>query len=520
MKSSVVLFLGFSILVANAGENLVANSGFEMGTNGWRAWSRDVGVLTTSLDSQEIHSGRFALRLVHHGQKDWSVEPAVLLDVQPGDIVRLECWVKAQGSGSVSLCASTWDKEGRVISWSAGDQTASAPAFWQHLGTRVIATENARQFQPRLIGYGPSEVWLDDFLAAREGNLSQLRAANLPGHLVVSNQVLAVDFNTRDANFSARDLRVNRTWEQKAFSSRFVVRTATVQSNQIQSLVFDAITGAELGMVAQLDSDLPEMTLVLSGHGECPSSIPLPHPFASAAGDYLVIPMNEGISYPVDDASISPMRLIAYGGHGICMGFYGVTDGSRGHMAILETPDDAAIRIDRIDGRLVVAPEWDSRLGQFGYARRIRYVFLDRGGHVAMAKRYRRYATEIGLRKTLSEKRAGNPNIDRLVGAVNVWCWERDSVGIVKEMQALGIDRILWSNQQPPERLRELNDLGVLTSRYDIYQDVMAPTNFPRVRWIHPDWTTNAWPQDIIVNRRGDWLRGWGVEARDGSLIP
>lgn len=62
--------------------------------------------------------------------------------------------------------------------------------------------------------------------------------------------------------------------------------------------------------------------------------------------------------------------------------------------------------------------------------------------------------------------------------------------------------------------MKTLNDLGVLTSRYDIYQDVMAPTNFPRLRWIHPDWTTDAWPRDIIRDRRDQWLRGWGVEAR------
>ena len=71
------------------------------------------------------------------------------------------------------------------------------------------------------------------------------------------------------------------------------------------------------------------------------------------------------------------------------------------------------------------------------------------------------------------------------MGAVNVWCWDRDAVGIVKEMQAAGIQRILWSNQQPPENLRALNGLGVLTSRYDIYQDVMDPAQFPKLRG-HP----------------------------------
>jgi len=77
--------------------------------------------------------------------------------------------------------------------------------------------------------------------------------------------------------------------------------------------------------------------------------------------------------------------------------------------------------------------------------------------------------------------------VDLLVGAVNVWCWDRDAVTIVKEMQAAGIDRILWSNRQSPENLRALNLLGVLTSRYDIYQDVMNPAEFPKLQWLHPD---------------------------------
>jgi hypothetical protein len=132
--------------------------------------------------------------------------------------------------------------------------------------------------------------------------------------------------------------------------------------------------------------------------------------------------MNEGISYPVEDAAIEPMRLIAYGGHGICMAFWGVTEGTQGHLAIIETADDAAIRIDRVEGRLAIAPEWDSQKKQFGYARRLRYVFFDRGGHVALCKRYRAYAEQIGLLKTLAEKRGVNADVDLLLGAVNVWC--------------------------------------------------------------------------------------------------
>jgi phage gp37-like protein len=222
----------------------------------------------------------------------------------------------------------------------------------------------------------------------------------------------------------------------------------------------------------------------------------------------------------VDDATIPPIHLIAYGGHGICMAFYGVTDGERGQMSIIETPDDASIRVERVDGRLVIVPEWDAQRGEFGYVRRLRHVFSAQGGHVAMAKRYRAYAQQTGQFKTLAEKRQSNPDVDRLIGAVNVWCWDRNAVSLVQELQAAGIERILWSNQQSPDNVRALNDLGVLTSRYDIYQDVMAPTNFARLQWIHPDWTTNAWPNDILRDRRGNWAKGWAVEAKDGGMIP
>ena len=146
-----------------------------------------------------------------------------------------------------------------------------------------------------------------------------------------------------------------------------------------------------------------------------------PHPFVTDPGTYLVVPVNEGISYPVDDESIDTRRFIAYGGHGICMGFWGVTDGEAGQMAIIETSDDMSIAIDRQDGKLCITPEWQAQKGEFGYARRLRYVFFEDGGHVAMCKRYREHAQKVGLIRTLEEKKQVNPDVDMLIGAVNIW---------------------------------------------------------------------------------------------------
>ena len=290
-----------------------------------------------------------------------------------------------------------------------------------------------------------------------------------------------------------------------------------MQRGQLQLKLFHVVSSQEIAGTIRLQNDLPEVTFELAAQGELPNPLRFPHPFASHPGEYLVVPMNESISYPVEDPAIKPFSLVAYGGHGICMAFWGATDGARGHMAIIETPDDASIRVERHAELLAIAPQWDAQRGQFGYTRRLRYVFFERGGHVAIAKRYRTYAQQTGLFKTLEQKRRENPNVDLLIGAVNVWCWDRDAVGVVKELQTAGIERILWSAAASPEKLKAMNDLGVLTSRYDIYQDVMDPANFPMLNGRHSDWVTEAWPADIIRKANGDWLSGWGVKGKQGE---
>ncbi|MCL5282827.1 MAG: glycoside hydrolase [Planctomycetes bacterium] len=284
----------------------------------------------------------------------------------------------------------------------------------------------------------------------------------------------------------------------------------------------DNRTGLSVSVSLEVDASRPEFTVTLSAQGQLRQSLRFLHPFVTEAGTYLVVPMNEGISYPVDDVSVETRKLIAYGGHGICMPFWGATDGQGGYMAIIETPDDASISVTRIEGKLCIAPEWDPQMGKFGYARKLRYVFFDKGGHVAMCKRYRAFAKEAGLLKTLEEKRRENPNVDLLIGAVNVWYWEKDALAMLGEMQSTGIERILWSNRQSPEVIQAMNQTrGVLTSRYDIYQDLMDPNVVKtQLRGVHPDWTQNAWPQDIMLDEKGVWRKGWEVRGKDGKTYP
>jgi glycosyl hydrolase family 129/carbohydrate binding protein with CBM4/9 domain len=526
VKAVVKFFLQLLLVTAFTEAEFAAtltNGGFESGLVGWRPlWTREAKAGWLAVDRETAHSGKSSARIKHRGEKDWSLEPACRVSVQPGDVYELEAWVKLAtvGDGSATLCVATYDGQGRPMDWSYGARSVREASDWRRVQSRLVLPEGVADIQPRLIGYGPATVWADDFSLEKKASLNFTRRRNLPATLVISNGVLAVALNTSNATVTVLDRRTNERSEQQLLRRDIVLLDATATRDEVKLTVLYTGSGLEIAGKIHLEADAPEFTFELSAQGELPAACQFPHPFATKAGDYLVVPMNEGISYPVEDKSIEAFRLIAYGGHGICMGFWGATDGVHGHGVIIETPEDAAIRIDRVNGRLTVAPEWDAQRGQFGYARRLRYVFFDQGGHVAIAKRYRAYAQKVGLLKTLAQKRSENPNVDLLTGAVNIWCWDRDAVSIVREMQSAGIERILWSNRQTPENLRALNDLHVLTSRYDIYQDVMNPDNFQFLRGTHPDWTTAAWPNDIILDVHGNWLRGWGVKGKDDKMYP
>jgi len=342
-----------------------------------------------------------------------------------------------------------------------------------------------------------------------------------PNKLTISNAAISVTLHTDDATLSVTDKRTGHTWRQKSLTKGKIIQAAGTKYG-IEMTWHHPGLDMDIETELLLEKDLPEFTLGLTSKGELKWSLRFPHPFVTEPGTYLVVPMNEGISYPVEDKTIKPRRLVAYGGHGICMPFWGVTNGQQGHMAIIETADDASIRIQRTEGKLCIAPEWDPQKGRFGYTRRLRYVFFDKGGHVAICKRYRSYAQKTGLLKTLEQKRKENPDVDLLIGAVNVWCWEKNALAIVREMKSLGIERILWSHRDQPDVIKSMNEMGgILTSRYDIYQDLMDPQVVEQqLRRIHPDWTQAGWPKDIMLDKNGDFRKGWRVKGKDGQMYP
>jgi hypothetical protein len=342
---------------------------------------------------------------------------------------------------------------------------------------------------------------------------------------VASNGKLHVHVDSVSGAISVAGEGLGRRWSQEVYDKEGKISDIKSADERNVRWIYET-GGRKYQVTLELEADRPEFVVEISGYGVLEEPLDYPHPFVTEVGTRLVLAMNEGISHPVEDETVElrqqyfTEKVPFYAGHwGMSMAFWAVTDNEgRGYMAIVETPDDASARLLRIDKKLCVVPEWDATMGRFGYTRRIRYVFFGKGGHVAVCKRYREYTKKKGLFKSLKTKRGENPNIDTLVGAVNAWCWEDDAVGIVKNMKAAGIDRILWSKQQDPNVVRELNAMGgVLTSRYEDYHDLLDPNvSKNELKRTRSDWKDAMWPDDMVIGADGEHQKSWEVRTRDG----
>ncbi|MDR2754477.1 MAG: hypothetical protein LBC20_02110, partial [Planctomycetaceae bacterium] len=484
MKKNFILFMImlFSVSLSAAAQDWTLKQG--------NVWSRQAGAVKQSTDKPDDRNNKETIRIEHTGNEDWALSDGHRIPVTPGDVFELAADLKSEGTGVASISVTIRKKDGEVVQWTYGTKEIHGKNQWTPLRTKFMVPPDVETIEPRITGYAPLTVWVDGFSATKieSRNISVKDAKPVK----LDNRFLNVEVDPSTGTFSVTDKRTNRIWSPTSVEAKnFVVipkqDSSEVNSQDTNFTLLNTETLTEYRVSVTLESGIPELVLRLDGQGVMPSHLHYPPAFTSKHGDRLIVPVNEGISYPVEEKDIRVGRLITYGGHGICMAFWGHIDDATGAgmTTIIETPDDAAVNITRNpinntknneDKLLHINAVWEPSFKEFRYQRVLRFVFFDKGGHVAVCKRYRDYAKKIGLFKPFTEKVKTNPNIDLLLGAVNIWYWDKDKVKLVTEMKELGFDRILWSSGGKAEELIELNKIEhVLTSRYDIYQDVMDP---------------------------------------------
>jgi len=232
---------------------------------------------------------------------------------------------------------------------------------------------------------------------------------------------------------------------------------------------------------------------------------PDPERYFLALADY-----SDGHYVPVGDERYRAGWFSCYGS--LDMPWVAVTDGKQGMMVIAMTPADAVIRMGsrRGDDAKLGFPGllWEPSKGTWGGDRKIRLAFFERGGHVAACKIYRKLAQEAGYFRTLADKAADNPDVPKLMGAVD-W-WGADGLRFVKEAIAAGMDHGLVNGRWAPDDMAEMVRLGWLVGEYDNYVDIddapeIAPHKAPVA-------------EHAIVKADGELMTAW--VSRDADMNP
>ena len=357
------------------------------------------------------------------------------------------------------------------------------------------------------------------------GGAGAARARHSGGEWTVENRALRVSVSERDAAWTVYDKRCGRVWRQAAdTSSARVVSAAPLDAPSPGVEVALAVpngTNAPLALTVRVRL-APEdggVLWELSGTADLSfRELALPAPFVLDEPEArLVIPHNAGLLFGVGELEWDGKALGGF----YSMPWFGAADlaSGQGYIGILDTPDDASFRGKKVRGAardvLAVQPCFLPQKGTLGNTRRIIYHFTDKGGYVALAKCYRAYAKERGLLKTLAEKRQTRPSIDRLVGAVNIYCSEFSNIEVLK---GLGVERAMVSGFAK-DRAKQIGELGYLASHYDIYTDLYAPDS-PAAKWERCEGF--AFPGDVIKKADGATHVGWCpyTDPKNGQKHP
>jgi hypothetical protein len=329
----------------------------------------------------------------------------------------------------------------------------------------------------------------------------------------LENGRVTVTVDPAAGSFSVLDKACGYLWQPPPPGDRNPggARFRNVRSSP-RSIAFEADFGwpAAAGMVTMtlagetpdlaIDLDMSDRNRAISNLHFLPLLI-----LDTPAGVLAVADYSNGHLYPLGE---KPFPRTWFGGDRLDMPWVGVCDLAKGmgYLLILETSDDAAVQMRpcKVGDREVAAPEiiWLPSKGVFGAPRRILFHFASEGGYVALAKAYRRHAQAAGLVVPFSEKLTQNPNIRRLFGAPDVW--GDATAKFAREAKAAGVEKMLIHGRASPRDVKEINDLGYLTSEYDNYTDITPVGEGKEIDAQH-----DRLPDAAVLNADGKRMTAW-----------
>ncbi len=506
IKSACIIFSILAFFNSNA-QNLIKNPGFESDKTNWNSfWSKE-GTGSATIVSSPVHSGNKSIRINYPGTQDWSFTSADRLAVVPGTAYEMSCWTLiSELSSEANFSVILYDAGFNVVNWAFSrvkmDKKSSA---FTKFSTTFIVPEGIKYVQPRFEGWGSCNLFADDV------SLASYNPGGITGDFILENEQIkaVIKLPTLSINItnkiSAKNYQTG--WAQ------FAIAKSAVQTSQ-QSVSIKAEMPDSLKSEVTIDFKVEGKAVKMSISGDSTivlnNDIQFPGTIASQPNDFMIIPRGTGIMVPVN--SNNPFGDFTTYSWKSTVPFIGITNQQDGYMVVTDDQWDAVFQFIKPSAQNYYSFQLNQKpaKNRLGYNRNMYLVLVD-NGYVEMCNWYREHAEKLGYVKTLEQKKAENPNIDKLIGAVDFWPLSMNlKSSFLDSVKLMGMDKAMWNltgswgSPNFSVLIDSINSKGFLSNRYDIFTDVWPPT--------HPEWSgyrTEGYPEDVIVNSNGELKKGW-----------
>ncbi len=498
---------GFMLVsLSSFNQNLIKNPGFEFGLNNWSLWSKE-GTGKSIVVSEPVHTGQKALKIDYQGNNDWALNSSEVIKVNAGDIYEMSCWVSiASLVSEANMSLVLYDDKRNVINWVFNRiKMDKKLAEYTQFRSKFVVPQSAAYIQLRLEGWAGCVLYADDF------SLSKYEIDAISGEYIIENEKVkaVIQLPEFTINLMAKSGTHSVQTNPAQFAAAKSVEFINAKAIKVNCELLDE-QKSPISIEFALEDKALKMNIDGDSELDLSSDFQFPGSIASRANDYFIVPRATGIMFPVSEQY--PFWEFSCYGWKATMPFIGVTNMNDGYMVCTHDQYDAVFQFTKPPGENLYTfnVQHKPAKSKLGYDR-IVFIVLVENGYVEMCKWYREIGEKSGFVKTLNQKRKENPNIDKLIGAVDFWPLSMNiDPSFISTVKLMGIDKAMWnltgSWGQPnfSVLIDSINANGFLSNRYDIFTDVWPPT--------HPEWQgyrTEGYPEDVVVDKNGELQKGW-----------
>lgn len=264
-----------------------------------------------------MHSGTYAAHFKHTCEHDWSFMSTEQVSVGFEEKYELSYWVKVSGPANFKVGVVLYNGSSEaILNWDA----ASAPEKNDTHGEWVQVTGtvwiiNSQMSSPyitvRCVGRGRGEAYVDDIVLKSIGKFPLFLDFSTG---VEGSVEMQMDSQTGEINVTMPGTKL--AWKQKKVWGPKITRIVSHDAKSVAVELSEGFTAT-----ISLTEGLPEIVYRIASNGTSGLQM-FPHPFVSTEG-HVVIPLNEGISFPVTSVGdIGKQFYSLANGHGLCMAFW------------------------------------------------------------------------------------------------------------------------------------------------------------------------------------------------------